>query len=756
MKVDNFVLLIISTVTLIVISLVTECNKGRLKELENKATNDIVESFYHMGSATPTEAGEWGYKITSLTHGKYGGRSRQDVLSNLGSHNVNDYITEDELSSYGSALSISKSGDELDGVDCLGGDSQPAYNDDCNKHVNNKLVYFYDNYEPAEYGGSCSSDIFKHTDGLYYEYITDNNVGKYDFECASKLNNSELLSISLNGDNTLNIVEPTWAGFLKSIELSNLLFGNDNGLEHNITVKTSSLSETLISNQIHNGDSNLLNNYNHKKYYKNNKYYTLSIFNAYRYYKINVTKTVQDGNPLSFAQLALYDENDNLIIGAGITHTAASATLTGSSQHVIASLEGAFDNEISAGGINMNGNIFHTNSSLGTGVLQIDFGSGGAKTVGMYRIWIRPEHIVQAPTNWTFEASNDGVNWVILDIRNNHTDWSTTSDISGENASDNIDRAKEFRVNGVEIHPGEQSVVDFTLILDKYGALQGQLPPTLNVTNPPIITNIYSTEYAFAALDVTGKVHVWGNPSHWGGQLPPTLDPDILNTTPPPIITNISSTKNAFAALDVNRNVHVWGHNNWIHFPATLYHNNNPPKITNIYSTEYGFAALDVTGKLYVWGNPYHKGGQLPPTLNVTNPPKIRNIYSGIHAFAALDVTGKVHVWGSTNHGGQLPDILTNSTITKMFSANYTFTALTSDHRVVKWGKSTSLLYATGEDYDKIGENSSGEKVTVIYNVSSMSIVGNTVTAIHIDGTPISWGNDSQSNNNVIPTKFLT
>ena len=45
MKVDNLVLLIISTVTLIVISLVTECNKGRLKELENKATNDIKETY---------------------------------------------------------------------------------------------------------------------------------------------------------------------------------------------------------------------------------------------------------------------------------------------------------------------------------------------------------------------------------------------------------------------------------------------------------------------------------------------------------------------------------------------------------------------------------------------------------------------------------------------------------------------------------------------------------------------------------------
>ena len=46
MKVDNFVLLIISIVTLIIISLVTECNRGRLKELEDKAEKEIKETFF--------------------------------------------------------------------------------------------------------------------------------------------------------------------------------------------------------------------------------------------------------------------------------------------------------------------------------------------------------------------------------------------------------------------------------------------------------------------------------------------------------------------------------------------------------------------------------------------------------------------------------------------------------------------------------------------------------------------------------------
>ena len=65
MKVDNFVLLMISIITLIIISLVTECNRGRLMELENKATKEIVETFFNnVGSATIPGSGQLGYKIT--------------------------------------------------------------------------------------------------------------------------------------------------------------------------------------------------------------------------------------------------------------------------------------------------------------------------------------------------------------------------------------------------------------------------------------------------------------------------------------------------------------------------------------------------------------------------------------------------------------------------------------------------------------------------------------------------------------------
>ena len=119
MKVDNFVLLMISIITLIIISLVTECNRGRLKELEDKATQEIKETFFvHLGSALPTESGQKGFLITDITEGRYGGRSKQQVINSIGNHNINDYISENEYNSYNSNLFNSPSGTEKNPEDC--------------------------------------------------------------------------------------------------------------------------------------------------------------------------------------------------------------------------------------------------------------------------------------------------------------------------------------------------------------------------------------------------------------------------------------------------------------------------------------------------------------------------------------------------------------------------------------------------------------------------------------------------------------
>ena len=187
---------------------------------------------------------------------------------------------------------------------------------------------------------------------------------------------------------------------------------------------------------------------------------------GYRYYKLNITRPIDDGTFLSFSELALYDENDNLIIGAGISHTSAGATLSGTTQHTVGDLTGAFDNVITS----TSGNIFHEGLSdtPATGYLQIDFGTGVIKKVGMYRIWARPlNNTDQAPKDWTLEASNDGSNWVVLDRRAGITSWPA---VSGTNASSNIDKANEFR----KIRNGSDPIC-YKLYFDLYNSIKNEI-----------------------------------------------------------------------------------------------------------------------------------------------------------------------------------------------------------------------------------------------------------------------------------------
>lgn len=92
---------ILFTILIIIIySIITECSKKNLSILNKKIIKDIVESFTHYTGIQPSQEGQWGYQITGITEGIYGGRSSQDTISIIGKHNKNDYITEDEKSSY--------------------------------------------------------------------------------------------------------------------------------------------------------------------------------------------------------------------------------------------------------------------------------------------------------------------------------------------------------------------------------------------------------------------------------------------------------------------------------------------------------------------------------------------------------------------------------------------------------------------------------------------------------------------------------
>ena len=312
MKVDNFVLLIISIVTLIVISLLTECNRGRLTELENKATKKIVETFFHLGSADPTEPGQLGYKINGITQGRYGGRSRQQVLNKLlevGSHSENDYISESEKQNYGSGLFRIPLQTRPLSTDCVSTGiytSTTTEPDDyitpqvfCENSFNNKLVYeLQDDFQPPEYGGSCTFEYVKDSTGTY-RYVTKSDQNFFDDHCREVKDNflgsgpdsKDLLEIEINLDNTIHIIsEPTWGGFFSSEEVSSILFNDKSKLSNALASQTtqrpleSSEVDELFNKKFANDASaqfstystpDIYTNYNYKKYSKKDKYYNV-------------------------------------------------------------------------------------------------------------------------------------------------------------------------------------------------------------------------------------------------------------------------------------------------------------------------------------------------------------------------------------------------------------------------------------------------------------------------------------------------
>lgn len=275
MKSDNFILFIIFIVTLIMISLLKECNKDRLKELENKETKEIVETFFHLDSADPTEPGQKGYLITQITEGKYGGRSKQEILDNIGHHNEGDYITESEKEQYGSDLSEQYGSDlfniigtEKNPVDCNLGNAQFPY--DCDDDtINGKLAYIYPHIQLNKYGGNTCNDIIIDSDNTVYKYVKNDD----SYTCPIQVNNKVLLKIIIvkNGPSIKidSIIEPNWVGFLNSSELSEILFDN---------VRLTDLSYDDIYRLIENqNNNNLLTSYYYKKFHKNNKYYDIDL-----------------------------------------------------------------------------------------------------------------------------------------------------------------------------------------------------------------------------------------------------------------------------------------------------------------------------------------------------------------------------------------------------------------------------------------------------------------------------------------------
>jgi hypothetical protein len=186
------------------------------------------------------------------------------------------------------------------------------------------------------------------------------------------------------------------------------------------------------------------------------------------------------------------------------------------------------------------------------------------------------------------------------------------------------------------------------------------------------VVDIFTTDFAFAALDATGTVTAWGDAAFGG---------DLGGLAPLTGVSFVVSTATAFAALLTDGTVKAWGDANGGTLGAAL------TSIIAIFASQVGFAAVDSAGAVFGWGTDATPPGGMDPIIDIV---------SSTNAFAALSSTGKVYVWGEATHIDTTFDINANSIlssglVTSIYATDSAFAAIYGeDKNVVCWGVSGS------------------------------------------------------------------
>ncbi len=160
----------------------------------------------------------------------------------------------------------------------------------------------------------------------------------------------------------------------------------------------------------------------------------LMVFNttdsSFYYYSGNSWTLIKNGNinwKRSDTDLSVADTTNNVGIGTSnpsgtfevstVKHTgtygsntAVGGTVTASSSYTTYTPDRAFDGNTTSEWV--------SNNAL-PAWLQYDLGTGNSKRVGKYSIYYEhPSSYDHSPSQWTFEASNDGNTWTVLDTQN--------------------------------------------------------------------------------------------------------------------------------------------------------------------------------------------------------------------------------------------------------------------------------------------------------------------------------------------------
>ncbi len=104
------------------------------------------------------------------------------------------------------------------------------------------------------------------------------------------------------------------------------------------------------------------------------------------------------------------------------------------------------------------------------------------------------------PKNWTFEGSNDGTNWTILDTQSNHV-WTTASEVKSF-SMDNADAYKKYRLN-ISLNNGHANYVGLGDV-EMYEPITPPTPSawsTISTTLPSVNTFIKEAMNDLSVLD---------------------------------------------------------------------------------------------------------------------------------------------------------------------------------------------------------------------------------------------------------------
>jgi alpha-tubulin suppressor-like RCC1 family protein len=258
------------------------------------------------------------------------------------------------------------------------------------------------------------------------------------------------------------------------------------------------------------------------------------------------------------------------------------------------------------------------------------------------------------------------------------------------------------------------------------------------------------------AIDTTGALYAWGNPSIYGTLGDGTA---VAKSSPVKIGTSSWASLGAGyvhnAAIDINGRLYTWGNNSNGQLGNNSATNLSAPNQVGTSSWSMAAAgnsntaAIDTVGRLFTWG--YGNNGNLGDGTTVTKSSPVligssswTKVAVGNSNSMAIDINGGLYTWGGGS-SGQLGDSTTvqRSTLTKIGTSSWSMVSAGPSHcaaidavgRLFTWGNN-----ATGQLGDGQTVNQSSP---VLISTSSWAMVyasQSHTSAIDVTGRLAVWG----------------